>query len=78
MLLSHLIVVVFVILAFCCIIQYFSSLYVYRKLHNRGVDVQTSQLIAQEMSLLMAIFYGFLIFILVCIAVQTFSGGVII
>lgn len=78
MLLAHLIVIIFVILAFCCIIQHFASLYIYRKLHNQGVDKKIAQLIAQEMSLLMSIFYGILIFILVCIAIQTFSGGVII
>ena len=78
MLLMHLIVIIFVIIAFCFIIQHFASLYVYRKLRNRGADKQIAELIAQEMSLLMAVFYGILIFILVCIAAQTFSGGVIV
>lgn len=78
MLLVHLIVIIFVIIAFCLIIQHFASLYIYRKLHNQGVDKQSAKLIAQEVSLLMSIFYGILIFILVCIAAQTFSGGVII
>ena len=78
MLLVHLIVIIFVIIAFCFIIQRFASLYVYRKLHNRGVDDQVANLISQEMSLLMAVFYGILILILVLIAAKTFSGGVII
>ena len=78
MLLVHLIVIIFVIIAFCFIIQHFASLYIYRKLHNRGVDKQLARLIAQETSLLLSIFYGILIFILVCIAAQIFSGGVII
>ena len=78
MLLMHLIVVIIVILVFCFIIQYAANLYIYRKLHNQGADEKTSKIIAQNMSILLAVFYGILIFILVCIAVQTFDGGVII
>lgn len=78
MLLMHLIVVIIVILVFCFIMQYAANLYIYRKLHNQGADKKTSMIIAQNMSILLAVFYGILIFILVCIAVQTFDGGVII
>lgn len=78
MLFAHLVVIIFVILAFCCIVQYFSSLYIYRKLHNQGTDKKTAKVIAQDVSILMSIFYGILIFILICIAIQTFNGGVII
>lgn len=78
MLLGHLIVVIFVILIFCFIMQHAGYLYIYRKLHNQGVDDRTSGIIAQNMSILLAVFYGILIFILVCIAVQTFDGSLII
>lgn len=78
MLLAHLIVIIFVILAFCLIVQYFANLYIYRKLHNQGVDKKTSAVIAQDVSILMAVFYGILIFILICIAIQTFNGGIIV
>lgn len=78
MLLSHLIVIIFVILAFVCIVQYASNLYIYRKLHNQGVDNKTAKVIAQDVSILMAIFYGILVFILICIAIQTFDGSVIV
>ena len=78
MLFVHLIVIILVILAFCCIVQYASNLYIYRKLHNQGADVRTSKNIAQNVSILMAIFYGILVFILICIAIQTFDGSVIV
>lgn len=78
MLLMHLIIIIFVILVFCFLIQYAANLYIYRKLHNQGADDRTSAIIAQNVSILLAVFYGILIFILVCIAVQTFDGGVII
>lgn len=78
MLFMHLVVIIFVILAFCCIVQHFSSLYIYRKLHNQGTNKKTAKMIAQDVSILMSAFYGILIFILICIAIQTFSGGVII
>lgn len=78
MLFVHLIVIILVILAFCCIVQYASNLYIYRKLHNQGADIRTSKTIAQNVSILMSIFYGILVFILVCIAIQTFDGSVII
>ena len=78
MLLSHLIVIIFVILAFVCIVQYASNLYISRKLHNQGVDSKTAKVIAQDVSILMAIFYGILVFILICIAIQTFDGSVIV
>lgn len=78
MLLVHLIVIIFVILAFCFIMQHARYLYIYRKLHNQGVDNRASRIIAQNMSILLAVFYGILIFILICIAIQTFDGGLII
>lgn len=78
MLLMHLIVIIFVILVFCFLIQYAANLYIYRKLHNQGADDRTSRIIAQNMSILLAVFYGILIFILICIAVQTFDGGIIV
>lgn len=78
MLFIHLIVIILVILAFCCIVQYASSLYIYRKLHNQGADVRTSKNIAKDVSILMSAFFGILTFILICIATQTFDGSVII
>ena len=78
MLLTHFIVIIFVILIFCFIVQYFANLYIYRKLHNQGADKRISAIIAQNVSILMAVFYGILIFILVCIAIQTFNGGIIV
>lgn len=78
MLLSHLIVIILVIIVFCIIIQHVSNLYIYRKLHNQGADIKSSKNIAQDVSILMAVFYGILVFILVCIAIQTFDGSVII
>lgn len=78
MLLTHFIVIIFVILIFCFIVQYFANLYIYRKLHNQGADKRTSAIIAQNVSISMAVFYGILIFILVCIAIQTFDGGIIV
>ena len=74
----HLIVIIFVILVFCFIVQYAANLYIYRKLHNQGADDRTSSIIAQNVSILLAVFYGILIFILICIAVQTFDGGIIV
>lgn len=78
MLFVHLVVIILVIFAFCCIVQYASNLYIYRKLHNQGADVRTSKNIAQNVSILMAIFYGILVFVLVCVAIQTFDGSVIV
>lgn len=78
MLLSHLIVIILVIIVFCVIIQHASNLYIYRKLHNQGADIKSSKNIAQDVSILMAIFYGILVFILVCVAIQTFDGSVIV
>lgn len=78
MLFSHLIVIIFVILAFVCIVQHASNLYIYRKLHNQGTDSKTAKVIAQDVSILMSIFYGILVFILICIAIQTFDGSVIV
>ena len=78
MLLIHFIVVIFVIIAFSFVIQHFSSLYISSKLHNRGVDKKSADMIAGEMSLLTAIFFGILTFVFICIAISTFSGGVII
>lgn len=78
MLLTHFIVIILIILAFCCIVQYASNLYIYRKLHNQGVDVRTSKNIAKDVSILMSVFFGILTFILICIATQAFDGSVII
>ena len=78
MLLAHFIVIIFVILAFVCIVQYTSNLYIYRKLHNQGADIKIAKNIAQNVSILMSIFYGVLVFILICVAIQTFHGGLII
>lgn len=78
MLLSHLIVIILVIIVFCFIVQYASNLYIYTKLHNQGVDIKSAKNIAQNVSILMAIFYGILVFILICIAIQTFDGSVIV
>lgn len=78
MLLAHLIVIIFVILVFCFIIQYAANLYIYRKLHNHGVDKRTSSIIAQNVSILLSVIYGILIFILLCIAIQTFNGGLVV
>lgn len=78
MLLTHFIVTIFIILTFVFIVQHFANLYIYRKLHNQGADKRASVTIAQDVSILMAIFFGILIFILVCIAVQTFNGDIII
>lgn len=78
MLLIHFIVIMFVILAFVCVVQHFSNLYIYRKLHNQGADIKSAKAIAQNVSILMSIFYGILVFILICIAIQTFHGGLVI
>ena len=78
MLLSHLIVIILVIIVFCFIVQHASNLYIYRKLHNQGTDAKSAKNIAQDVSILMASFYGILIFILICIAIQTFDGSVIV
>lgn len=78
MLLSHLIVIILIIIVFCVIVQHASNLYIYRKLHNKGADIKSAKNIAQNVSILMAIFYGILVFILVCVAIQTFDGSVIV
>lgn len=78
MLLTHFIVIIFIILTFCFIVQYFANLYIYRKLHNQGTDKRASVTIAQDVSILMATFFGILVFILVCIVTQTFNGDIMV
>lgn len=78
MLFSHLIVIVLIVIVFCVIVQHASNLYIYRKLHNQGTNIKSAKNIAQDVSILMAAFYGILVFILICIAIQTFNGSVIV
>lgn len=78
MLFVHLVVIILIILAFCCVIQYFGNLYIYTKLKNQGADMRTSKIIAENISIFIAFFFGILTFIFIVIAIQTFSGGVVI
>ena len=74
MLLSHLIIIILVIVVFCLVVQYTSNLYICRKLHNQGADIESAKNIAQSISILMAICYGIFVFVLICIATQTLMG----
>lgn len=64
----YLIVIILVVLAFCCIVQHCSNNYIYRKLHNKGASAAVARDIALDVSILISAFCGVVALFLLAIA----------